>query len=566
MKTKNVLYECISYAILITLVILGLFIIYHHADLNYPLAYSGGDEMGVFYLAKTIQNYGVSLENPDVGGTIGADLYDYVYCDKLSFLMVKVISFFVTNPYMIVNIFYMLCYILVAISAYYVCRMLMYNYGISALVAVLYAFSPFIQQRYAHLWLVPYFMLPLVCLTAIWIVKGEMFDEKSGKINKRRFIQSLFISFFSAFTGFYYAFFACVIFAMALIIRIINSGKKINIKEFYPVANIFTILIGVIVNVLPNIIYIIHHGPNAAGELAIRNPGDAEFYALKLIQMVLPRANHRIGLFARLVEKYNSSYPLVNENYTAALGIIATVGLVIALIKLLKDQEKDKTYSYFVIGLFLVGTIGGLGSCFSLVVYTPMRSYNRISLLIMFFCLLTVASILKKYSKKVNMGAQCIIIACLMLIGFLDQTITYSGQQTASIDSTREFVSKIEQRVNRDAYIFEMPYVDWPSGGSYRMFAGYLESDSLRWSYGCMQGREEAKWQQEVLQLETEDMVSEIKQAGYEGIYLDTVVYASQTDEDGLWRRISELNDVMQQAPLVSENGELYFWDFSAYP
>lgn len=550
-----------------TIIILAL--IYRGLDISMPILYQGGDEYGVFYIIKTIRDHGWYFYNPQVGGITGGEMYDYVYSDSLSFLLIKLISLFVNNIYAIGNIFYFMSYLLSALSSVYVCRKLNYSNSTSVLVGFLFAFSPYMQLRYAHMWLTPYYLLPLVCMVAVWIVKGEFIHTDGGLIKNKKWFQALIISFFSAFTGFYYAFFACVIYAIAGVIQFFNK-KKDKIKSvFCPLLFIICTAMGVLFNALPNLIYWHKNGTNPYGELATRSVSDAEVYGLKLIQLILPRRGHRIAFLSNITDLYNQTYPLVNENSTASLGLIALIGLLMSLVWLFQNDNKNKYYSYFNISIFLVGTIGGIGSLFSLLVSTPMRSYNRISLLILFFSLLCIAEVLEQIKIKCSKICFGVIVFVLLCIGIYDQTANYypSAEQQIALESTHNFVAEIEENMNAGDMIFQLPYVNWPSGGNYRMFSGYFESEKLRWSYGSMQGRSESVWQQSVAALYNDigSMLHELKVADYDGIYIDSVVYANVYGTDELIRVLTELTQILNEDPIVSSNGELFFWDIRDY-
>lgn len=551
------------YFAVITIVIAVLCIIYKEMDINKPLVYSNGDEFGVFYIVKTIKETGWYLFNPRVGGVTGGDLYDYIYSDSLSFFLIRIISLFVDNIYTISNLFYFLNFILASCSSVYVCRKLNIDNKITTAISPLYGFSVYIQMRYPHLWLTPYFLLPLSCLVAIWICKGTISSFHDNSQKRKYFFLAMFFSFLNAFTGMYYAFFACVIYAIAIVIRVINVGFKKFGKESYSLFCILSTVLGVFINAIPNLIYWITNGANNESELVIRNMGDAEVYALKLIQLVLPRVGHRIAALNQLSNKYYNNYPLVNENATAALGIVATIGLVASIIWLLgKCKEDEKVYSSLVIGLILVGTMGGISSLFSLIIKTPMRCYNRISIMIMFLCLICVTAILEKIKKKVSPKTFPFILFAVLLIGIYDQTAYYGrpAAQYAELDSIQNFIHQIESQEDDDTLIFQLPYVNWPSGGSYRMFAGYLESDHLRWSFGSMQGRQEALWQQNVAGSDIDTLIQTLLSSGYGGIYLDSAVYAQQTSQEAAVNLCNTLTEKLQTAPIISENGELYFW------
>ena len=114
--------EWTIYAAVILLITAGLWINYRTVNLAYPLVYDGGDEIGVYALIKSILQNGTSLITPLEGGKAGADMFDYLYSDKLSFLLVKGIGIFVKNPYTVATLFFFLNHYLIALAATWVCR------------------------------------------------------------------------------------------------------------------------------------------------------------------------------------------------------------------------------------------------------------------------------------------------------------------------------------------------------------------------------------------------------------------------------------------------------------
>lgn len=557
------------YALSVAIVTAMLCVMYRYADLNYPLTFAGGDEAGAFTMIKTIRDYGIQMVNPMLGGQAGEDFYDYYLSDGISFLLIRLISLFVTNVYLIANIYYFICHLLIACSSVYVCQKAGYSGGIAVPVSVLYALSAYIQMRYAHMWLVPYFMLPFACLTALKIAEGELLKENAPFWKNKSFYQALAVSFFCAFTGLYYAFFTCVLYAVGMVIRLVNLKKDEIKRELYPVFMIFSVIAGCMLSLLPNMLYAMEHGSNPESEMVRRSMGDSEFYGLKLVQLLLPRINHRISCLRELAGKYCENYPLVNENSSASIGIIATAGFVISVIWLFQNNKKRKYYSYFNIGIFLVATIGGIGSIFSLLVETPMRCYNRMSLVIMFYSLLCVAELLSGYEKKLGQNRKNIAFGVILMlvtcIGLYDQTRGYVPYDYSQLDRNREFVKRVEAQMDGEGMIFQLPYVDWPSAGHYRMFAGYLESENLRWSYGAMQGREEARWQQAVCQKEVPVMIEMVIRSGYSGIYLDKTVYTALYGETKFQQLYDSIVKTLQLLPVVSEKEDLFFWDIRDY-
>ena len=147
------------------------------------------------------------------------------------------------------------------------------------------------------------------------------------------------------------------------------------------------------------------NGPNPASELAARNPSDTEVYGLKMAQMLLPRQNHRIPSFADAIASYSATFPLVTENMTSSLGMIGSLGFLLSIVFLLSGREDFRSVAALNISAFLIGTIGGLGTLLSLIISNPMRCYNRISVMILFFSLVTIGMVLDQFGRKLPDGS-----------------------------------------------------------------------------------------------------------------------------------------------------------------
>ena len=559
-KREIMLYVCITAAV--TVLLLAL---YRHADIAYPLVYTGGDEMGVFYFAKSIDHYGLALTNPNIGGLSGGDIFDYPYSDNLSFIIVRILGWFTDNPYLMINLFYFLNFHLIAIVSTAVSRKLGMSRVSSAVAGILFAFSPFIQMRYTHMWLTPYYMLPVACLLSINIIRGVIPDEPLKEKRKDAIWSGVILAFMCSLTGMYYAYFACALFAASFVIRLImTQGKDIR-KELYPLTYIASTITGVVLNILPNLLFWKIYGTNPYGELTGRNRGDAETYALKIVQLIMPRIGHRVGLFARIANGYFKHYPLVNENTTAAIGIVASAGLVISLLLLFSAKNKYKEISFLNLSVILIATVGGISSIISVAVPLPMRCYNRMSLVIMFLSLLMVGALLDLLGKKINPILAVCLSFGILLTGVYDQTVNYAPYDYSVIKTTQAFFEEVQSETEQGDMIFTLPYSKWPTAtlvGSYGQFIGYIETDDLRWSYGAMQGREEDQWQKRVSKYEAEEMIEKLKFAGYEGIYLDRKLYGDRFDEEKVDPAIDSITKAVGAAPIVSDDGSRYFWKF----
>lgn len=575
MKTKKWMRETIPYVVVLVLTISVLYLLYHEMNIEKPIVYSG-DGVSATYLVKTIDDTGWFLNNPFVGGIYGGNWEDYTMCDNLSFLFVKLFSFFSDNCFLIFNLFYFSTFVLVSLTAYAALRALKVHPIAGVAAALLYSFQAYHQLRIYHIWLTPYYMVPLGLLVGIWIATDaygfEQFKFREA-IRNKKFIASTVILFLSAFTGFYYAFFTCIVICIAGVILLL---KKFGLKQILFLGySLVVICAGVLTNVYPSLIYWMKNGMNQESELAIRDIQDPEVYGLKPIQLFMPRNQHRLQSLADMSLDYFKEYPLNNENSFATLGLITCIGFVL-LVLVLFNKKKKAAYveevSMMNIGILLVAIIGGVGSIFSYFIPTPMRCYNRLSIYLAFLALLYLALIFTKWmdkGQKTRKNYVIGIVLCLVVlgVGLWDQTTNYTLEDqnyyTAAFDNDREFVQKIEQTMPKGTMVFQMPFMRFPSADNYELFKGYMHSKHTIWSYGGMQGREEDKWETSLKNYSVEEFLEHICYGGYRGLYLDRELF-SQNGKD-FTKYNEKVGEVTGEFPMISKDGRLYFYDLRGF-
>lgn len=574
MKRSEWTKEIFSYMIVASLTIVVLCLLYWGIDMTRPMTYSG-DGISASYLVKTISDTGWFLENPWVGGAYGGNWGDYTMCDNLSFVLVKFLCLFSDNCFLIFNLFYFSTFVLVSLTAYFVFRSFQVQTVVAMAGSLLYSFLAYHQQRLQHVWLTPYFMVPLGLLVGIWIAYDEYnIDSLKWRslFRQKKIVASSVILFLSAFTGFYYAFFTCVVICIAGIIVVL---RKRTLKRVLFIAySLFVVCLGVVVNVYPSLIYWMKEGINKDSELLLRGPESSEVYALKMIQLLMPRLEHRFQKLADIAAFYYDAFPLNNENCSATLGAVGAVGFILLLVLLFRPKTSRKYVTEIKqlnIGIFLVAMLGGAGGIFGLCFSTPMRCYNRLSIYIAFLALLYLALIMTdlfgRYgTTKLRRGA-CFCLCLLVLgIGLWDQTVnvgeTEQAEETRTFDSDRNFVQAIEAKLPEKSMVFQLPFMKFPSGGNYELFTGYIHSTHTIWNYGGMQGREEDKWEMGLKTDSVDEFLKHIREAGYRGLYIDSQLYAEEGYDFADLQQ--QLDSLLKTKPLVSEDGRLYFYELGS--
>jgi len=557
-------------SIVITIGLLQL----HHADLRVPLIYRG-DALFYSMLIKGIIDNGWYLHNDFIGMPWPADLHDFPIPDNFHFFLIKLATVFTQHHGLILNLFFLVTFPLTTLAALYVFRQFKISPFPALLGALLYTFTTFhFNRSQSHLMYSAYYVVPLIVLVILWTCAEQV-------PGKRRVIFSLVVCALIASTGgAYYSFFACYLLLMVGLFLAIRRRQIHSV--LVPLLLAGAIFATLLANLSPSILYRLTHGVTMTAQ---RWPAEAELYGLKIAQLLLPVTGHRIQALARLKSRYNAN-PLVNENDDATLGLIGSLGFLFLLGRLLANgigarmqaDEPDhvlRHLSFLNIAAVLLGTIGGFGAIFNLLVSPQIRGYNRVSVYVSFFSLFAVALLLDRVARpslktrgwRIAFG---VLLGLLTFLGLLDQTsarfVPDYAMVHAEYRSDADFVRQVEASVPPGTMIFQLPFHPFPESPptgrieDYDLLKGYLHSRGLRWSYGAMRGRASDFWQRRVVAAPTGELVKTLALAGFGGIYLDRFGYA-----DNGANMEAALAGMLGATPLVSANGRLAFFDLAAY-
>jgi len=556
-------------------VILILLMKLWQADLTVPLHY-GSDSLQVMAWIKGLVDNGWYLHNDTQGAPLGMDLYDFPSSDLLHWLALKGIALAVPNHVVAFNLYFLLGFPLATLAALFVFRRLRMPYAPATVLALLFAFQPYHFLRGPwHLFLCAYFLVPIMVLVVLRLYRGERtlwhFDEQQERtvlaVRNRSSVWTALFCLVFASAGVYYTFFACFFLAVA------GTAAALGRRSIMPLGAA-AVLIGVLgagflANLTPSLAYWYQHGRNRAA--VPRQAFETEFYGLKIAQLLLPVDGHRWGVLARLKQRYSAPpLPCVNENTAATLGMIGSAGFLYLLGRMaLGRRGRQGTWldslAILTLSGLLLATVGGFGSLFSLLVSPLIRTPNRISIYLGFFALAAVGLLLTRAAARVHSPlSRCVwygALAMLLVVGLIDQTPRSTAPPYASLQEAYRrdevFVRRLETALPAGAMIFQIPYVAYVEHSpvhemvSYGHLQGYLHSQSLRWSYGAMQGREGDRWQKAVAALPPPQLIRELTAAGFGALWIDRRGYP----DHGRALEIS-LGGLLGATPLISEDDQ----------
>jgi phosphoglycerol transferase len=547
------------------------------ADLTVPFSYNG-DSLFILTCVKGLTENPWYLDNLAVGMPTGLHLADYPMFSMLHFGVLKLLTLAGADAAVAFNLYFLLTFPLTASLTLLVLRHLRFSYPTAVVFTLLYTFLPFHFQ--AHYILAGYYCVPLMALVILWAHQYDNFLVGYDAVRRRpvfrllnaKALTAVVVCLLTASGFLYYPLFA------AYLLLIIGLRKCLRQRKWSaaltPACLIGVLALGVVLNALPTFLYQWEHGRNPAA--VVRGRAGPEIYGLKMVQLLVPVTGHRLAFLADAKARYNACAPLVNENDSAALGIMGGVGFLLLVGWLLYGKPGPgrmrllAVLSFLNLFAVLLATIGGFGAVLALVGGHYVRGYNRISIFIGFFALLALGLLFEQLARRLAASGQrrlgyYAFLALVLAVGVYDQSSRAFVPPYEVLKEVyrrdAEFVGRIEAAVPPGGMVFQLPYMPFPEVppveqvACYDPFRGYLHSRTLRWSYGAMKGREADHWQKEVAALPVAEQVAALSQAGFAGIYVDRAGYA---DYGAALER--ELARVLRVEPLTSADKRLAFY------
>lgn len=499
---------------------------YAPVDMKAPIV-TAGDAASAQYIMKTVVEHGSYLENPDVGAPFGATMHDYPIPEPTNHLILRVLGMFTHDTGTLFNLFYFLSFVTAAYAAWWSLRSLGIERASAIAGAVAFALLPYHFLRNHHVFLASYAAIPIFCRYAVQI---GAFRAAHLEDAPRVSWSSVAMVAIAAGAGIYYAYFGLlfVTFAAVLGTARTRSTVPLRVGAVYAATIVFVIA----ASLVPNIAFRLSHGANPL--IAARVGSEAEYYGLRITQMVFPTIGHRIAAWHQAIVAYSSSGLKASENFTAALGIIGTLGFTAAIAFLFLGDRRLKparwTAGALATAAVLYATISGFGAIVALLALPEIRGLNRISVFIAFLSLFVVLDCMGPWMRQA-VRARWIVAAAIIAIAYVDQVPIrmLNRQDPQAYFRQRAFDDHMQAALPIGTSVFELPYTFFPEspqrGGSYLLIEPYLRTHGFRWSFGTMRGRPSDIWYERASRLTGQEFTDALATAGFAAVYVDGRAY-----------------------------------------
>jgi hypothetical protein len=482
-----------------------------------------------YMIAKTITDSPFLGPNSRMGFPTTENLFFAPNWDPASAIVLRFEALFTSNGILILNIYNVIGFFSIGFAAYFFFRALRVRRWIAIVFALVLSFAPYEYQRisFGHAFVANYWAVPLLGIL-ILSVAGPRTDPFERWINAsatvrmrrtRRLLPLVFLTLMVSLSLSYYFVFAVIILVGILAARLIGA----MIERLRP-----RLLLWPIVTVGMLILFIaiqlgtlsLNFNDRYAKYFGQRSPIESEVQAGKITTLLLPWTGSGFHFLANLTKKYIDTSPVSiyaeppGTPIVAAIAMVLTVVFILvrllrtgnstepltALGRFMRDPRATVLSFAFLWGL-LFFTVSGLGVIFALVVSPEIRSWARMSIVLITVSLGFLAILVDTAFPRLRAALPVVgVIAIIAIVDQLAGVPTAVSIQATTDSSLRHFVATAENKLADNCGVVQLPLKGFPATGPIGAMSDYNQAlpyilstkDTLRWSYGAVLGTKDA--------------------------------------------------------------------------
>ncbi|QKE85497.1 hypothetical protein [Arthrobacter sp. NEB 688] len=505
----------------------------------------GWDHTQILSSLRDIHDHGWYWHNPDLGFPFGQDASFFPELNVLHVLAITAIDLVVPGVYTAGGLYFVLSFPLTGATGYLLARSQGLGRPAGLVLGVLLANAPGHAERFGHLYLAQYWVVPVALWLVLEVARGRaLLSPRGGPVPRwrgGRTLVTVAAVVVVGGSGVYYVAFTLVLLAVAALARRVGGVPADLLRGLAVMVGI-----GLVIAVPLAAARLGMRGVLVTGRVpAGRNPAESELFAGKLMDLLLPWPDHRVGALQYLTFAYRSATRATVE--TSALGVVGVAGMtglaVIGLLALLSGRRPDPEHarwSGLMLVSFLFFTVGGLGSFVAVFATPQVRTWSRISLYLLTLALLAVGAWLTRLERRRGLLTAGLVAGALVVVGSLDQTNPAVAPDHRGIAremaGLRTYTTTLQERVGAGCGVFQVPVLPYPETlgpgdmQGYDQLKPYLASDDLRFSAAAMRGTEAATWQSAVDPSDLGALAADLRSAGFCALEVDTQGFSPEQE------------------------------------
>ncbi len=519
-----------------------------------PIVY-GNDTIGTLTMVEGAGWTGTARGVAELGAPHGTTWVDFpLGPDRLHLAGIRFVRLLTDDPMLVVNIWLLLGFVLVAWAAFGVLRHLAVGALLAGSLAVVFSLAPYHFETIAagHLFLATYYAVPLGVLLALWANDGSLRPQRSphddgavrGAAQWRRRLgwTVLWVLVVGSASAYYAAFAVVGIVAVGLVRSLRRREVRLLTVPMIVAAALMAV---VVANVAGDLVQAASSGTNQ--EASQRASIETDSYGLRPAALAVPPPGHRLGVAASVGQRYADAVPRRGGDY---LGLVALAGLALVVLRCVRDAGRsDPPGGRVEQGLFerlgviagaslAAGSVGGGGLLIALTGFGQIRVWSRISVVVTFVGLVALGLVLERRTRAfgARVMPSVLIAVGLVAVATVDQVANGAVPDPGEVAAARAVDEEVAEQLlgglddGDDVFVF--PPMVFPSGvvdrgaPMHSTLAVWSAADGrLSWSAGAIAGRS-GDWRFSWAAQEPGPLAVGLAAAGFEAVLVDVRVEA----------------------------------------
>jgi phosphoglycerol transferase len=463
-------------------------------DLSYPWRVTDSDLSSIYSLAQATGQSWFGLVHHSLGAPFTADLSFAFIPDDLQIEFIRVLTHLTHNPFVAVNVFYLLTFGLCGVTFLLLADQFKLSRWISSPLALSYAWLPyhFTRMDVGHVFLAAYYMVPIGVVFLHRLFQYLM-GESDNYFPKRLLLRALYVLGIIAVgsSGTYYGFF----FALLTAPMIFLAPQK-GISVYVTAKRVATTISVSVLFILAPLIRILISKYRGLETVLTRSPEESVQFGGSIARLLVPWGTWLPQKLTPLVSKMEYEW-----NASPLLGVLGVWILIIGITSTLAGRSlrsTDKSLSFIFIWALLLYTASGLGLVFAYGIDSSFRCWNRLSIVIMTLALIALAKFLSglKFSHIPIAIILVFVTAFTQLSPLNGAGIGAEPDETsrAAFRSLKVVAAYIQKEIEPGCKILQLPIMEFPEGGQVGQVGNGnhlwlpLLTQGFHWSYGAPKG------------------------------------------------------------------------------